>query len=271
MGSAGQVGGFLSEDIGGGDVTSALLPNRRISAVVTAGEPCTVAGLEEARRAFRSRRCSAGGEISDGDAVQAGDAVLRAAGPARRILECERTALNILSRMSGVATATRAMADMMPREGMLYCTRKTMPGLRGMDQRAVLAGGGLVRRGSLDESILIKDNHLAVLPLAEIMRRAREAGGTIEVEVEDAGSAAEAARLGASTIMLDNMGPAAISRVIARLEREGLRDGVRIEASGGITPRNAARYGRSGADIISSGYMTRSAPGIDFSLEVEAP
>lgn len=272
----GQVARFLAEDIGSGDITSALLPRARLRASIVAREPAVVAGAEWARAAFELRGCAARATVRDGRRARAGQEVMRVSGPARGVLSAERTALNLLSRMSGIATQTRALADAVRgTRARVYATRKTAPGLSFFDKEAVAAGGGMRHRAGLWDAVLIKDNHIAAaaasgIPMRELVARARRRHARVEVEVEGVREAVEAARAGATVVMLDNMAPARVRRAVGALEREGLRRRVRVEASGGISARNIAAYARAGADMVSVGSVTSSVRSIDMSLEARA-
>jgi nicotinate-nucleotide pyrophosphorylase (carboxylating) len=188
------------------------------------------------------------------------------------ILSCERTALNLMSRMSGIANQTNTYVKKIhaanPKVG-LYSTRKTAPGLRIFDKDAIAIGGGHRHRMSLDQMVMIKDNHIAASDsLYDLVKRARLQHKKIEVEVENLEDAITAAREGAHIIMLDNMPPGKIKKIIKTLEQLNLRNKVRIEASGGINHSNVAQYARSGVDMISIGRLTSSVSGLDLSLEV---
>ena len=270
---------FLAEDVGRGDVTGALLPRGVITASIITRQGATVAGTAHAREIFRLKGCRCRTLKPDGSRVSAGDVIMKVRGEARAVLACERTALNLLSRMSGIATRTAEIAGRLPAGVGIYATRKTAPGLRMFDKEAVEIGGGRRHRMGLDESIMIKDNHVAaasllmagLAPEAALEHLIRKAGGRrggLEAEVDSVEGAITAARAGAGTIMLDNFTPRQVRAAIRRLESEGLRDGVRIEASGGITGRNISAYASSGADMISVGFITHSVSGIDMSLEV---
>ncbi|RNJ80012.1 MAG: carboxylating nicotinate-nucleotide diphosphorylase [Nitrosopumilus sp. H8] len=258
---------FVAEDVGRGDVTSALLPKKDITARIITREPCVVSGASHAAAIFGMRRCKARVLKKDGSRIRKGQAVIGITGRASRILECERTALNLLARMSGIATMTDAMARKLPRGVGLYATRKTAPGLRRFDKEAVVAGGGKRHRLGLDESIMIKDNHIAADSMEGMITRAKRRG-RFEIEVEDADGAMLAASSGASVIMLDNFAPSQIRRTVRLLEARGLRRRVKLEASGGITMKNIASYGRTGVDMISAGIITSAAKATDYTLEV---
>ena len=264
---------FLAEDIGAGDVTGALLPaGAAARALVVSRQAGVAAGVAFAREIFAMGGCRVSVRTGDGERMGPGQTVMEVAGNARRMLARERTALNLLSRMSGIATQTDALAAKLPHGTELLSTRKTAPGLRAFDKEAVRIGGGGRHRSGLDEAVMLKDNHLAVgPPVGELIRRARGRGHRrVEVEAETAGDAVAAARGGAAIIMLDNFTPGGISRTIRELDRLGLRARVKLEASGGITERNIGRYAATGVDMISVGSITHSVRGIDMSLEVQA-
>ena len=262
---------FLREDIGRGDITSRLLPDSRIHARIVSRQHGVIAGTSYAKYIFASRGCRVRVLKRDGSHVWQKETVMTISGPAYSVLSCERTALNLLARMSGIATATRELvtaARSASRKAKIYSTRKTAPGLRYFDKEAVEAGGGKKHRLRLDDMVMIKDNHLAIAPLEELVHKARLGHRRFEVEVENLRDAVVAARGGAAIIMLDNIPPAGISRIMRELERLGLRSGVKIEASGGIGRSNIRAYARTGVDMISIGKLTSSVQGLDLSLEV---
>lgn len=264
-----QLKDFLAEDVGCGDVTSELLPDTGIDARIVTREDAVVSGAAHALEIFRQTGCAGNILRADGTSALAGDVIMAVSGRAADVLACERTALNLLARMSGIATQTKAVADSMAPGVALYSTRKTAPGLRYFDKEAVEAGGGHRHRLGLDEMVMIKDNHIAAGgSLREMVRKARKMHARFEVEVENADDAVIAVREGAPLIMLDNFSPDAVREALRELESEGLRDGVVVEASGGITPGNAAEYSRTGVDAISMGSITCSARCIDVSLEI---
>ena len=267
----------LEEDVGFGDITSQLIVPEDVEAVaeVVAKEPGILAGVEEARLALELLGARVVWSMEDGSSIRPGDVVLRAEGPARALLAAERTALNFLMRMSGIATATAELVELAKRARpgvRVAATRKTAPGLRFFDKKAVEIGGGDTHRLRLDDCVLIKDNHVAVVgSVAEAVRRARKAVSftkKIEVEVSTPEEAVEAARAGADIIMLDNFPPEEVERAIELLEEAGLRSSVIVEVSGRIGPDNIADYASKGVDIISSGYLTHSARALDFSMRV---
>ncbi|HMA04372.1 MAG TPA: carboxylating nicotinate-nucleotide diphosphorylase [Methanomicrobiales archaeon] len=265
---------FVEEDAPTGDLTSsALAPLGRCRAEIRAKATGVIAGIEEVSALFSHFEVTVTTGIRDGDPCTPGSLVLSLEGEADRILLVERTALNILSRMSGIATATRAMVEAARRVRpslRIAATRKTCPGMRVLDKKAVVLGGGEAHRATLSDAILIKDNHLRLLPLGEAVRRARgrAPSGRIEVEVTSREEAVLAAEAGAGVIMFDNMDPPSIGDAIRELEARGLRRRVLLEASGGIGPGNLEEYASLDLDRISSGSLTHSARALDLSLEV---
>ena len=265
---------FIEEDAPSGDLTSsALAPLGRCRAEIRAKAAGVVAGIEEASILFAHFGVSVGRGLSDGDACEPGSLVMSLEGDAERILLVERTALNILSRMSGIATATRALVNEAGRirpSLRIAATRKTCPGMRALDKKAVVIGGGEGHRATLSDMILIKDNHLKLVPLVESVKRARRMApsGRIEVEVTSGGEAVMAAEAGAGAVMFDNMDPASIREAIRSLESRGLRKRVLLEASGGIGPENLEDYASLDLDRVSMGSLTHSVRGLDLSLEV---
>ena len=263
---------FLAEDIKSGDITSKLLSGKKITATIISRENGIVAGASYAKEIFASKNCKVTIHRRDGQTISPNQKIMTISGDAHTILSRERTALNLMSRMCGIATQTNAYAKKIraanPKVG-LYATRKTAPGLRIFDKDAVAIGGGHRHRMSLDQMVMIKDNHIAAADsLLDLIKKAKEKHKKIEVEVENLQDAIIAAREGAEIILLDNMSPPKIRKIIAELKRLGLRDKVRIEASGGINQSNVAQYARSGADMISIGRLTSSVAGLDLSLEV---
>ena len=196
--------------------------------------------------------------------------IMTITGDARNILTCERTALNLLTRMSGIATQTNQLVSKIPnKKTRIYATRKTAPGLRFFDKEAVKIGGGEKHRLTLDEMVMIKDNHIAIEgSLLKLIKEAKKRYKKFEVEVENNDDAILAAKEGATIIMLDNFTPGQIKKTIQNLKKENLRDKVKLEASGGITSKNISQYAKTGVDIISVGSITNSVKGIDVSLEI---
>lgn len=267
-----QLEKFLAEDIKSGDITSKLLPRKKITAHVISRENGIVAGVSYAKEIFTSKHCKVIVHRRDGQTISPNQKILTITGDTYSVLSRERTALNLMSRMSGIATQTSTYVKKIraanPKVG-LYSTRKTAPGLRIFDKDAVEIGGGHKHRMSLDQTVMIKDNHIAVSDsFLGLIRRAKQKHKKIEVEVENLNDAIIAANEGVEIIMLDNMPPLVIKKVISELKRLNLRNKVRIEASGGINHSNVAQYARSGVDMISIGRLTSSVAGLDLSLEI---
>jgi len=263
---------FLAEDIGKGDITSNLLPRKKITANIISRQEGMVAGVQYVKYIFISRGCKVKILKKDGSKIKPNQKIMRISGFAHIILSCERTALNLLSRMSGIATQTNHFVNKIRKVNpkvKLYSTRKTAPGLRLFDKDAVEIGGGNRHRMSLDDMIMIKDNHLAVSDsVFELVQKACKKYKTVEVEVEGLNDAILAAKAGATIIMLDNRSTKEISKIINVLKKLHLRDKIKIEASGGIDASNIQSYAKTGVDMISVGKITSSAPGLDLSLEV---
>lgn len=268
---------MLAEDLGSGDVTSEALirPDTVAHAEVIAKQKGVLAGVAEATIAFNEMGVKVSVVKSDGARVKTGDVIMRLEGSAKKILATERVALNLLMRMSGIATATWELITRARQRNpnvVIAATRKTAPLITYFDKRAVMIAGGKPHRYRLSDHILIKDNHLRLVgSVAEAVRRASKAAdrARVEVEVSNPAEVLDAAKAGAGIVMLDNMKPAEIKRAIRLLNREGMRGKVLLEASGGIDPSNVAYFAAAGVDIISSGYMTMRAPALDMSLEVK--
>jgi len=260
---------FLAEDVGKGDITSALLSKRKISVRIISRESAIVAGTTHAKEIFKLKGCNAKILKKDGSRIKPNQTIMTITGNAGMILTCERTVLNLLTRMSGIATHTNELVKKIPKKIKLYATRKTAPGLRYFDKEAVETGGGKKHRLRLDEMVMIKDNHIAIEnSLLLIIKKAKRKYKKFEVEVENTSDAVLAAKEGATIIMLDNFSPAQIQRTIKVLKNQKLRNKVMLEASGGINSKNISKYGKTGVDIISVGDITNSVKGIDMSLEI---
>jgi len=264
---------FLEEDVPFGDVTSeAVIPeDLEAEAVIISKQDGVIAGLEEAKALFEHFGVKVELKAKDGDEVKKGTVVIKLKGNARKILLVERTALNIIGRMSGIATQTRKLVEKIRTVSpkvRVAGTRKTL--LKPLDKKAILIGNGEPHRFSLSDAILIKDNHLALVPLEEAIKRAKtfSAYKIVEVEVESLEDALKAAKAGADVIMLDNMTPEQIKEVLEALKHEGFRDKVKIEVSGGITEENIQDYAKLDIDVISLGALTHSVKNFDVSLEI---
>ena len=263
---------FLEEDAPFGDVTSeAVIPKgTKAKALIRAKQDGVIAGVEEAKMLFEHYGVSVRVRKRDGEEVKEGDVVAELEGNARSILLVERTALNVMGRMSGIATEVRRLVEKVRAVNpnvRVAGTRKTL--LKPIDKKAMLIGGE-PHRFSLSDAILVKDNHLALVPLEEAVRRAKAFSvyKVVEVEVKTPSDAIKAAKAGADVIMLDNSTPEKVAEMVEALKREGLRDRVKIEVSGGITPENITEYAELDVDVISLGYLTHSVKNFDVSLEV---
>jgi nicotinate-nucleotide pyrophosphorylase (carboxylating) len=265
----------LGEDLGDGDLTAEAVVDSGTSgrATIVQKQAGVVFGLDAAAEVFRQAGAgdveAIGVEGQWNEQVPA--AAARIAGPARALLAAERTALNLLCHLSGVATLTARFVGAVDGTGVtLLDTRKTTPGLRALEKAAVAAGGGTNHRMGLHDAILIKENHAALAGgVEEAVRRARQAKPQLEIEVEcsELAEVGEAVEAGADRLLLDNMTPAELQRAVA-MARES-EDGPRLEASGGITLENVAEVAATGVDFVSVGALTHSAPALDLSMELE--
>ncbi|GAD58710.1 carboxylating nicotinate-nucleotide diphosphorylase [Brevundimonas sp. BAL450] len=262
----------LAEDLGrAGDVTAAacIPAGTRWTAVFAARQAGTIAGLNCARLAMTTLDPEARftAHVEDGDTVAAGTVLAEVEADARAILSAERTALNLLGRLSGIATLTRAYVDAVSgAKARIADTRKTTPGLRALEKHAVAMGGGLNHRFGLDDAILIKDNHIAVCGgVGEAIRRARARAGhlmKIEVEVDGLHQLDEALAERPDVVMLDNFSLDDLRTAVARTKRQ-----VVLEASGGVNLDTVAAIAATGVDVISVGALTHSAPSLDIGLD----
>jgi nicotinate-nucleotide pyrophosphorylase (carboxylating) len=263
----------LLEDLGrAGDITTdAIVPaEATVEAVIAARQPGVVAGLQAALFAFELVDPTLRIEqlCEDGAQIARGETVARISGRARGVLGAERTALNFLCRMSGIATATRGLADAIAGyNAKIVCTRKTTPGLRALEKQAVRLGGGANHRFGLDDAMLIKDNHIALAGgvRAALERAQRHAGHLVkvELEVDTLDQLAEALEVGVDAVLLDNMTPETLRRAVTMVDGRAV-----TEASGRITPETAAAVAATGVDLISSGWITHSAPILDLGLDI---
>ncbi len=265
----------LAEDLGrAGDVTSiATIPEgTRGSAVMKAREAGVVAGLPVAEAVFRKLDPSVeiAGQLRDGAAVQAKTVLMSISGDARALLAAERTALNFVGHLSGIASAAAEFVRLVAHtRARVCCTRKTTPGLRALQKYAVRCGGGFNHRFGLDDAILIKDNHIAVAGgVRAVLERAKAAAGhlvKIEIEVDTLEQLKTVLEVGlADAVLLDNMSPATMKQAVAMVAGR-----LTIEASGGITHASAAAIAESGVDYLSSGAITHSSPNMDVGLDIE--
>jgi nicotinate-nucleotide pyrophosphorylase (carboxylating) len=265
----------VAEDVGLlGDLTVALLPPGQSGvAEFVARAPGVLAGTACATETFRQLAPAVDlhWTATDGDAVAPGQRLGVVEGPFAEILTAERTALNFLCHLSGVASSTRAFVDAASAHGhaRIWDTRKTIPGLRALEKAAVRAGGGRNHRGSLSEMVLVKDNHLGGMTIADAVARARDLwpGRGVEVECERPGQVDAAVAAGADLVMLDNMTPEAAAACVARV-RGGARPHTLVEVSGGVTLATVGSYSAAGVDLISTSVITQSAPALDIGLDL---
>jgi len=251
-----------------GDLTASLVPldvHARAAFIaraagVVAGRLCAVEAFTQVDDTVVLAWSS-----DDGDAVEPGDVIGVVTGPLRSILTAERTALNLLGHLSGIATATRRYAEL-ANPARIRDTRKTTPGLRALEKAAVRAGGGVNHRANLSDGILVKDNHLGGLTVAEAVRKADERwpGRVVEVECDSAEQLQQALDAGAGMVLLDNMTPDEVAECVRLVDGR-----IPVEVSGGVTLDNVASYGATGADFIAVGAITHSAPVLDIGLDLE--
>lgn len=260
----------LAEDIGAGDITSAACvpADRSASGRFVAKQECVVAGLDLLPLIYELQP-----EICfpNGSRVAAGSVIARISGPARRLLERERVALNFIQRLSGIATLTRRFVDAVEGTGVtILDTRKTTPGLRKLEKQAVAAGGGRNHRLGLYDAILIKENHVAAAGgIRAAVAAANRGPYPVEVEVRNLEELDEALEAGAARLLLDNMTPEQVRACVQRVRQHGPAR-PEVEVSGGITLANVRQYALAGPDFISVGALTHSAPAADISFLLQA-
>jgi nicotinate-nucleotide pyrophosphorylase (carboxylating) len=269
---------FLREDVGTGDLTSNSIISSdtyaRAEIICKANKTTVVCGLEEASMIFEMCKCKTKTLVRDGSLIKKGSIVMEIIGKALSIMKGERTALNLIMRMSGIATDTRKFVSSIDRSSSvrIASTRKTAPGLRFFDKKAVAIGGGETHRMRLDDMVLIKDNHISLVGSVEkaIKKARKNIGSSIKLECEATTleEAISAVNAGADIIMLDNFSPTQVTRTMNELSKRGIRDKAKVEVSGGIKLRNVKTYAKAKPDIISVGYLTHSPKAVDFSLEV---
>jgi len=266
----------LMEDLGrGGDITTDSLISEEFEArgAIVSRQPGVVAGHEPARAAFLLLDPTLHYEVlaPDGAAIDAGTAIAQVRGAARAVLTAERTALNFLGHLSGIATAVHELVERVSAyRAQIVCTRKTTPGLRSLERAAVVSGGGGLHRYGLDDAVLIKDNHLllcgGIAQAVAAVRRHIPHTVKVEVEVDTLQQLREALDLPIDAVLLDNMPIETLREAVAIVNHRVL-----TEASGSVTPKNVAEIASTGVDIISSGRITHSAPALDLGLDIDAP
>jgi nicotinate-nucleotide pyrophosphorylase (carboxylating) len=265
---------MIYQDIGFEDLTTNALinPDIKINAKIISREKGILSGVNLGSYIFHEFSIKTNIKKFDGDSVVADDTVMEIEGDARTILSIERTILNIIMRMSGISTITSDLIEKVNNKVVVAGTRKTTPGLQFFEKEAIKMGGGDTHRFRLDDCVLIKDNHIAIVGSVKtaIEKAKKYVSFTkkIEIEVESIKDALEAAISGADIVMLDNMNPNEVINVVNALENKNLRKNILIEVSGGINPDNIVDYTNTGVDIISTGYITHSARSLDMSLEI---
>jgi nicotinate-nucleotide pyrophosphorylase (carboxylating) len=265
------IGPFLREDIGFVDLTSTIMIDATTDGTfdVNAREDIVVAGLDVAGAVFRrcEPNCTYESRVKDGDHVKDGTTLARVSGKARGLLTAERTALNILQHLSGIATLTsKYVKEIEGTNATLIDTRKTTPGLRALEKHAVTCGGGRNHRLALDGGVLVKDNHIAVCGgLTAAIQRAKSQVPTltkVQVECDNLDQVKEALKAGAESLLLDNMSPDTMRQAVELVQGQ-----ITLEASGGITLDTVRAKAESGVDLISTGKITQSAPSVDIGLD----
>jgi nicotinate-nucleotide pyrophosphorylase (carboxylating) len=264
-----QLQEYLREDISEGDITSAITPLKECQASIKANQKCVLAGIEEAEFLFKSAGLETKKLKKDGDKAKPKEKILIIKGNNRKILTLERVCLNIIGRMSGVATlCTKAKNKMKKTKTILAVTRKTIPGFQTLDKKAAEIAGLWSHRKNLAEMILIKDNHLEFFKnITEALQIAKKTGKKTEIETKNQKEAIEAAKQNPDMIMLDNFNPTDAKKTIEKIKKTGYQG--KIELSGGITIKNLKNYMNIGADYISMGELTKNAKILDFSLDIE--
>jgi nicotinate-nucleotide pyrophosphorylase (carboxylating) len=272
-----KLNALLSDDLGQGDVTvAAVIPvNLKVKAEVIAKEDGVVAGIEEVTLLAQSLGLKVKAKVVDGMQIKNKQVLLEINGDAQTILTLERTLLNLLSRMSGIATKTYSLTQQLKQVGArakIAATRKTAPGLLYFDKKAVVIGGGDPHRLHLDDMVLIKDNHLAIVGNVEDAVKKAQAHASfskkIEIEVTNLADALIAAKAGVDIIMLDNFAPKQAREAVDLLRKAGFSN-ILLEISGGITSENLLEYVKAQVDIISIGALTHSVKALDISLEIK--
>ncbi len=267
---------FLEEDLREDDVSCTLVKNQTVRAVIFVKEDCVVSGLEIASAILDYMKISFKLKKTPGERVQAGDILYELSGDSVSVLRAERLVLNFISHLSGIATNTAgyvkivkdAAGDKAPK---IAATRKTTPGIRKYEKKAVLDGGGDPHRQSLSDMVMIKDNHIEIMGLEQAFNEAKRQTSfskKIEIEADTKEQAVNAAEIGADIILLDNMTPDRIRETVALLEKKNLRSRVLLEASGGIHKEDLIEYALTGIDVISLSAVTNDAEWIDVGLDI---
>jgi len=268
---------ILAEDIGQGDVTAQAIipPNLNVKAIVITKEEGIAAGIEETSILAEYLGLKVKAKVADGEKIKNKQVLMEISGDAQTILSAERTMLNLLSRMSGIATKTRMLTEKLEKANVkakIAATRKSAPGLLYFDKKAVIIGSGDPHRLHLDDMVLIKDNHIAIVGSPEEAVKKAKANASftkkIEVEVTKASDVLKVAQAEADVIMLDNFSIEQVKDAVDLLKKAGFLGKVILEASGGITAKNMMDYAMAKVDIISMGEITHSVKALDISLEI---
>ena len=268
---------FLKEDYGHGDITSELLfpTNLRTKAVIITRETGIIAGCILVNELFQELDLVTDWHFQDGDTIKENDRIVSIEGSARHILALERTSLNILGHMSGIATNTKKAVDTVKKINPftdVAATRKTLPGLRQLEKYSVIIGGGLSHRYDLHDMIIVKDTHLKlgknIDTIIKLIKEKTNSSQKIEIETTTIKDAIKAAQLGADIIMLDNMTVDDVKKTISTIKQLHLSHKIIFEVSGGINFSNLKNYASTNVDIISMGYLTHSSKSLDFSLKI---
>ena len=263
-----ELDAYLEEDLGDDDDSDGIVPAVEVFGRIVCKEEGVLAGLDEACAVFKRLGLATGSGLVDGQRLKNGDVVLEVRGSARDMMRGERLALNFLGRMSGIATLTAKCVSLAP--GVrVAATRKTTPGFRKFEKKAIKMAGGDTHRYDLSSSVMIKDNQIRIMGIESAIKEAKKIASftkKIEVEVESLEDAEKAARLGVDIIMFDNMAPSLVRQGVERVKSLDKR--ILLEASGGVNLSNIAGYAKTGVDVISLGALTRDARWLDFSMEV---
>ena len=261
---------FLQEDLGEDIYPDTTAGSTTTDARVITKESGIIAGIYEASQIFNHFKIEIISQVDDGTSVITRTKILEVSGPANGILKAERLALNFIGRMSGIASLTHE-CKRLAGNVIIAGTRKTTPGFRKFEKKAIILGGGDPHRYNLSDTVMIKDNHIKLTGIKQAVINAKKAAGftrKIEVEVENVNDAVKAAELGANIIMLDNRKPQEIKEIIQVLKDKNLREKIILEASGRINPNNIEEYAETGIDVISIGSLTHNAPRLDVSLTI---
>lgn len=261
---------MVAEDLGNADITTSLVPHRIVRAKIIAKTQGVVSGVYELKTLFKLHKIKTLQSLNDGETFKKNACIFLIKGDSHKILTIERTALNILSRMSAITTLTNKYVSLAKKANpqvKIAATRKTTPLFRYFEKKAVTVGGGVSHRMGLYDMILIKDNHLKILKSIKVaVEKSKDLKNESEIEVTSLAGALEAAESGARIIMLDNLLPNQVKRIVKEFQGRGLRNNVLLEVSGGITLKTLRKYATCGVDVISVGAITCPTTLMDFSM-----